>query len=216
MFILKEIYLNIKPLIIFIFSLVICSIGRSYFESHGFFNDKDNALNLWIGVFTLIFGIIFWIIELLIRINSSFIKIELLDENKQGGTTPIYLDNKYKYKYKDIYVKISIDKLKSNLIGKYDYILIEFPKGVSVNLEDYENILETAENVVKIEMAEKGINRVGIYEETLNIQLATEKSIDKADIYIKEEIYKINNNCVSRVFTNIKKDKRRITLRKSE
>lgn len=213
MFILKEIYLNFKPLIIFIFSLVICSIGRSFFESHGFFNDKDNALNLWIGFFTLIFGIIFWVIELLIRINSSFIKIELLDENKQGGTTPIYLDNKYKYK--DIYVEISIDKLKSNLIGKHDYILIEFPKGVSVNLEDYGNFLETAENVVKIEMEEKGINRVGIHEETLNIQLVTEKNIDKVDIYIKAEINKIKRNCVRRILTIIKKNARQITLRKS-
>lgn len=213
--IIKNIYNNLKPLLIFLFSLIVVFLAfKSFFSSYGPLKDGDNNLNFWLGFFTLILGILSSILELLIKMNVSVINVEIADENKLKGSTPLYLDKKNSYK--TIYICTHTFKIKNDLIDSSDYFKVVFPTGVSVNLENYDNVLTTCENEIIFSVKKHGIDKVGTRYIPVNIELVTENFEEVEGGEIKIIDYLQNKKKINKVLTEVNKSDKSITLKKDD
>lgn len=143
---IKNLYTSFKPLLVFLISFNVCLLFKNSLSQNGPFVDKDNNLDFWIGFFVLFISVISIGIEDYVTKNATIINIEIIDENKMRGNTPLYLDEKQSYKI--IYIRIDITKMKKNFIDSSDSIKVKFPIGVSVNLLNYENLFTTDDNEI--------------------------------------------------------------------
>lgn len=172
---IKNLYTSFKPLLVFLISFNVCLLFKNSLSQNGPFVDKDNNLDFWIGFFVLFISVISIGIEDYVTKNATIINIEIIDENKMRGNTPLYLDEKQSYKI--IYIRIDITKMKKNFIDSSDSIKVKFPIGVSVNLLNYENLFTTDDNEILFNLKKNGVNQNGVRLIPVNIKLVTEKKV---------------------------------------
>lgn len=211
---IKNLYTSFKPLLVFLISFNVCLLFKNSLSQNGPFVDKDNNLDFWIGFFVLFISVISIGIEDYVTKNATIINIEIIDENKMRGNTPLYLDEKQSYKI--IYIRIDITKMKKNFIDSSDSIKVKFPIGVSVNLLNYENLFTTDDNEILFNLKKNGVNQNGVRLIPVNIKLVTEKKgeIDGASIEITE-CFK-NKKIRNRILTEVNKCETKITVKRDD
>lgn len=197
-------YSVFKPLIILISALILLKIFPYFKDWIGkVFNilSEDLAFDTSISIFVILLSILFNSFESKIKKSLNIITIEILNEKKQSGDTPILL-NRTVVKPKTIFVKITIENLNKKSINENTNFKLIFPKGITVSQENYNDLFFVEENELQVKFQESQINGNGTYKIPISIMLGTNIIFEESVVSIEKNFSKLSK--VEFVERNIK------------
>lgn len=156
-----RIYNNLKPLFVFILSIVILSFLGEFNFIENFVDfvsntvlkpSRDFIIDTMLSLLILIMSIVLYLIETIIYRKFSKLEVQILNENKQNGDTPLYIKSGDGYKVG--FIRIKLDRKVRSFPSGDSNLKIIFPKGINVDWEDYLYLFEEKENELTIDLKE--------------------------------------------------------------
>ena len=144
-----RIYNNLKPLFVFILSIVILSFLGEFNFIENFVDfvsntvlkpSRDFIIDTMLSLLISIMSIVLYLIETIIYRKFSKLEVQILNENKQNGDTPLYIKSGDGYKVG--FIRIKLDRKVRSFPSGDSNLKIIFPKGINVDWEDYLYLFE--------------------------------------------------------------------------
>src|SRR5699024_1771539 len=186
-----RIYNNLKPLFVFILSIVILSFLGEFNFIENFIDfvsstvlkpSRDLIIDIMLSLLIIIMSFILYLIETIIYRKFSKLEVQILNENKKNGDTPLYIKSGDDYKFGFILLKLE-RKVDSFSIANSN-IKIIFPKGINVYWEDYLKLIEEKENELTIDLKEISLTDGSIIKIPFQYVISSKQIEQKQNIEI--------------------------------
>ncbi|NJH67210.1 hypothetical protein [Staphylococcus agnetis] len=200
-----QIYNNLKPIVIFIISIMIVFLLSKYTFFTTFINfltksplkaSRDFIIDSMVTLLIFLISIVVFIIECKITKIFSKLTIQILNENQQSGDTPLFIDKEDEYKMG--FLKLTLRRKGANFPKGSSEIRIKFPKGVCVDWEDYSSMFKENENELLLDLKNVSLTNESSVTIPFQYNVISNKIGQNQNIEIEYDLKECFTKCINR------------------